>query len=578
MRDKQVSVLRSCRFGNPIATAGCALLGVLVLAGGCLNTPEPRDSAREGPAGPAGAVGDRGPAGSAGAPGERGGDGARGADGLDGLPGFPGVAGSDGLDCWDLNGNGVPDPATEDANGDGAVDALDCHGDDPAGTPRISEMTDLTGGLLVVGDFLRIEGRNLGAVLAFVGDIPAEILAGSQTDTGLTIQIPAGVNRGENLVNSVGLNFVHLVNFDGDTGLVEAVAAVRVHRLGVIISNGGNILRIFDTLDDVIIVDIPTDVGDLDPPFQPAFANNGSLALIPTGTDRITVIDMTANPPTFNHVLVGGLRIGTVAVRPDNLAAVATNPENVWVHQLRINESLPPYSANAVSVISPALSLDDAPWGAAFINDTTLLVSRRSGNDLAVLTSIGDTLADTGERFATAVGDPRNIRSIPGSAEILVNGGASGLLQSMVVGGRGAGANGFASAPMGLPFANALALDLNPMSRFAYSAGNNGEALAAVRIGDLSQPGDASLTMLARSDPPSGAVNVLVSAANNGRGGAEPGAPCCDVQLYVGTRDGDFVDIYDVSNGGTLTRRPSSQNPLAGDPLLANVVGIAIQP
>jgi len=50
----------------------------------------------------------------------------QGTDGLDGQPGEP------GLSCWDLNGNGVGEPE-EDINGDGNLDALDCQG--PAGEP-----------------------------------------------------------------------------------------------------------------------------------------------------------------------------------------------------------------------------------------------------------------------------------------------------------------------------------------------------------------------------------------------------------------------------------------------------------
>jgi hypothetical protein len=52
-----------------------------------------------------------------------------GCEGDDGRNGSDGAAGSDGtpgLNCWDLNGNGVADLATEDTNKDGVVDVNDC--------------------------------------------------------------------------------------------------------------------------------------------------------------------------------------------------------------------------------------------------------------------------------------------------------------------------------------------------------------------------------------------------------------------------------------------------------------------
>ena len=65
------------------------------------------------------------PSGVAGAPGEVGPVGPTGPRGPAGLQGGPGPA---GLNCWDLNGNGLGDVATEDRNGDLAVDVLDCTG------------------------------------------------------------------------------------------------------------------------------------------------------------------------------------------------------------------------------------------------------------------------------------------------------------------------------------------------------------------------------------------------------------------------------------------------------------------
>jgi hypothetical protein len=59
--------------------------------------------------------------------------GEEGAPGEDGAPGEAGEDGEDGLDCWDLNGDGEPNPE-EDINGDGVVDVEDCRGNDSDGT------------------------------------------------------------------------------------------------------------------------------------------------------------------------------------------------------------------------------------------------------------------------------------------------------------------------------------------------------------------------------------------------------------------------------------------------------------
>jgi len=60
--------------------------------------------------------------------------GVAGADGADGAAGPQGDQGPQGLACWDLNANGVGD-LSEDANGDGSFDTLDCQG--PSGSDQI---------------------------------------------------------------------------------------------------------------------------------------------------------------------------------------------------------------------------------------------------------------------------------------------------------------------------------------------------------------------------------------------------------------------------------------------------------
>ncbi len=54
--------------------------------------------------------------------------GLNGTDGQDGQDADPCEDGNDGVDCWDLNGNGMCDLATEDIDGDGSCTVLDCQG------------------------------------------------------------------------------------------------------------------------------------------------------------------------------------------------------------------------------------------------------------------------------------------------------------------------------------------------------------------------------------------------------------------------------------------------------------------
>ena len=82
-----------------------------------------------GPAGPLGGAGARGPQGNAGPAGPTGSAGPAGARGPQGILGNAGPTGpGGGTDCWDLNANLSCDLATEDINGDGTCDALDCKG------------------------------------------------------------------------------------------------------------------------------------------------------------------------------------------------------------------------------------------------------------------------------------------------------------------------------------------------------------------------------------------------------------------------------------------------------------------
>ncbi len=88
----------------------------------------------------------------AGTSGEDGTDGTNGVDGTDGTDGVDGTDGKDGIDgdngqaCWDLDGNGMADVNTEDANGDNVVDINDCIGKDGIDGTNGSNGVDGTNG------------------------------------------------------------------------------------------------------------------------------------------------------------------------------------------------------------------------------------------------------------------------------------------------------------------------------------------------------------------------------------------------------------------------------------------------
>jgi hypothetical protein len=83
----------------------------------------------QGTQGPPGATGVAGPQGAQGLQGPPGATGAAGPQGPQGNPG------SNGINCWDLNGNGSND-LTEDVNGDGSYNSLDCAGIAGAAGPQ----------------------------------------------------------------------------------------------------------------------------------------------------------------------------------------------------------------------------------------------------------------------------------------------------------------------------------------------------------------------------------------------------------------------------------------------------------
>ena len=90
-----------------------------------------------------------------------------------------GQSGTDGAMCWDLNGNGVGDPA-EDTNGDGTVDAQDCPGaSGPAGDSGSSGAAGPAGRSLFeifIDDFFAAAGTGNGDLVVNVVSISEPVL------------------------------------------------------------------------------------------------------------------------------------------------------------------------------------------------------------------------------------------------------------------------------------------------------------------------------------------------------------------------------------------------------------------
>ena len=131
-----------------------------------------------GPTGPQGSQGDPGLQGPQGLQGDPGPQGPAGPQGPMGPQGPAGQNGRNGTDCWDLNGNGVGDLATEDLNSDGVVDVLDCAGaqgpagpQGPQGNGTIMASDTNQGGFLIGSSCTHYTGSAVTITVAGPGTI-----------------------------------------------------------------------------------------------------------------------------------------------------------------------------------------------------------------------------------------------------------------------------------------------------------------------------------------------------------------------------------------------------------------------
>ena len=125
-----------CNAGGVGPTGPTGVAGINGAAGPTGPTGVAGTNGAAGPTGPTGVAGTNGatgPTGPTGVAGTNGATGPTGPTGANGNNGAAGANGTNGINCWDLNGNGINDPS-EDINGDGNWDALDCVAGSPGPT------------------------------------------------------------------------------------------------------------------------------------------------------------------------------------------------------------------------------------------------------------------------------------------------------------------------------------------------------------------------------------------------------------------------------------------------------------
>jgi hypothetical protein len=378
------------------------------------------------------------------------------------------------------------------------------------GAPQVSSITDLTGGVVVVGDVLRLAGTFPAAAVVTIGGQRAPIK--SQTPAQIDCQVPAGIPP--------GLNEVTVVADSAGTAAVT-VGQVFVHRYLVwVAANAANSVIIVDPArpatpaNNQIVAQInpgfTISIASV-PPVQLGFVNQGSVVLVPSnGTDRrIRAIDLTANPPA----LIGTTTFDTlanparaVAGSPDGQIAVVSDPSIEGLRIVRINEAYPPYTNGFFGAVTSfdldvqnGLSGFADPRGLVFVNDTMLLVCGEGSNEVIAVrrnpsnnsfSFFDDVDGLTVVPRASVPGNPFAVRLMPDLTRVLIS--TTNDLQTFYLAPEGystnstfitgaAGARGVALAPDSKT--GIVADPLNDRLHVYHWVGQNG-----VFVGDTADP------------------------------------------------------------------------------------------
>ena len=396
----------------------------------------------------------------------------------------------------------------------------------PAGNPQVTAVTDSTGGLLVVGDKLKIDGSALADSVVMIGGVKAPIL--SQSASQSVCRVPATVPS--------GLNAVELVS--ASTGGPSVLAAhVDVHRLLIwLLPGSGEAVQIVDASSQTVVasINVGFSIGTDKTPIQIAFAFEGAVVIIPENSGaRLQAIDLTANPPAklgSAQSAGSGVQARAVTVSPDNHLVVVTDYSKNRLRIAPLTDSTSNIFGN-FSIIDEFPSGFYAPRALTFVGRSLLLTVGEQSGEIVALRRDPDTNlfgfkifndpGNTNLRNRIGAGTaPFAIRLTPDKTRVLVNNKNTANLMTYLVAPEGLSPL-VSSVTLG---SNALSASIDPTGSNIYSADSYTDILRTTYmnggqlqiVGDTEGPdGSNENFQMAAVEPGSG--RYVAVASDDGR-------------------------------------------------------------
>lgn len=238
------------------------------------------------------------------------------------------------------------------------------------GTPVVADVVDVTGGVIVVGDLLRISGSSLDQAAVTIGGRPARIK--SQSSTEIVCQVPTGL--------AMGLQPVALV--ESNAGIASrTVAHIDLHRLLVVISPGDSTdyIAVIDAKTNQILAQLSATIAFSSVPLQIGFGHDGALCLVPNNSSStVYAIDLTANPPRIaDQINLSGITVARgVDISPAHDEFVVCDSGGNNLRMVPLNETFPPYSSGLMVGAGsnvPSLASGFGPRACKYLGEDTLL-------------------------------------------------------------------------------------------------------------------------------------------------------------------------------------------------------------